>query len=312
MLSVITSVAPVLSLIMVGYLARKFLIPDMNFWDKSNMLLYWILMPTLLFYHTSTIDTSSGNIGKYASVILMCLGIATVISLITTKLLGYDAKVTSSVLQGSTRHNSFIVLALAGKLFSDEGIAMTTLGLAIFIPVTNIVVVGIVAGLLQKKDKAGGLAKAVLDLTFSILKNPILISIFAGILFSSIYGSEIIVLHDTLNLLGNSALPLVLLVIGANLRIMRLSGEAIPIAISVIIKMIILPILLFIFAKYLDLTNLETSIVVLFGVVPTAASSFSVARQLGGDYELMGSIITVQTLFSFISVPIIVGLLQVY
>jgi len=312
MLSVITSVAPVLSLIMVGYLARKFLIPDMNFWDKSNMLLYWILMPTLLFYHTSTIDTSSGNIGKYASVILMCLGIATVISLITTKLLGYDAKVTSSVLQGSTRHNSFIVLALAGKLFGDEGIAMTTLGLAIFIPVTNIVVVGIVAGLLQKKDKAGGLAKAVLDLTFSILKNPILISIFAGILFSSIYGSEIIVLHDTLNLLGNSALPLVLLVIGANLRIMRLSGEAIPIAISVIIKMIILPILLFIFAKYLDLTNLETSIVVLFGVVPTAASSFSVARQLGGDYELMGSIITVQTLFSFISVPIIVGLLQVY
>jgi hypothetical protein len=312
MLSVITSVAPVLSLIMVGYLARKFLIPDMNFWDKSNMLLYWILMPTLLFYHTSTIDTSSGNIGKYASVILMCLGIATVISLITTKLLGYDAKVTSSVLQGSTRHNSFIVLALAGKLFSDEGIAMTTLGLAIFIPATNIVVVGIVAGLLQKKDKAGGLAKAVLDLTFSILKNPILISIFAGILFSSIYGSEIIVLHDTLNLLGNSALPLVLLVIGANLRIMRLSGEAIPIAISVIIKMIILPILLFIFAKYLDLTNLETSIVVLFGVVPTAASSFSVARQLGGDYELMGSIITVQTLFSFISVPIIVGLLQVY
>ena len=312
MTSIITSVAPVLSLIVIGYVARKFLIHDMNFWDKSNRLLYWILMPTLLFYHTSTIDLSSGNIGKFATVILTCLGIATVLSLITTKLLGYDVKVTSSVLQGATRHNSFIVLALAGKLFGDEGIAITTLGLAIFIPITNIVVVGIVAGLLQKKEKTDGLNKVVFDLILSILKNPILISICSGLLFSLIYGKEIIVLHDTMNLLGNSALPFVLLVIGANLRIMRLSSKSIPIAISVTIKMIVLPILLFFTANYLNLTDIETSIVILFGVVPTASSSFSVARQLGGDYDLMGSIITVQTLVSFISIPLLVGLLQVY
>jgi hypothetical protein len=76
--------------------------------------------------------------------------------------------------------------------------------------------------------------------------------------------------------------------------------------------MIVLPILLFFTANYLNLTDIETSIVILFGVVPTAASSFSVARQLGGDYDLMGSIITVQTLVSFISIPLLVGLLQVY
>ena len=40
------------------------------------------------------------------------------------------------------------------------------------------------------------------------------------------------------------------------------------------------------------------SILVLFAVLPTAPSSFILARQLGGNVGLMSSIITVQTLIS--------------
>jgi hypothetical protein len=112
-----------------------------------------------------------------------------------------------------------------------------------------------------------------------------------------------------MRLLGNTALPFILLVIGANMRIMRLTGEAFPIIISVVIKMIFIPILLFFIAKHFDLTDLEASVVILFGLVPTAATSYSVAKQLGGDHDLMASIITVQTLVAFISIPLLVGLL---
>jgi hypothetical protein len=181
--------------------------------------------------------------------------------------------------------------------------------MAILITASNLVVVGIVVGLLRKKEKDVEIYKNIFSIIISIVKNPILLSICAGLIFSSLYGNNIIVLHDTMQLLGNSALPFILLVIGANMKIMRLSGEALPIAIAVLIKMIFIPIVLFFIAKYFNLTELETSVVVLFGVVPTAASSYSVARQLGGDYDLMASIITVQTLFSFISIPLLIGIL---
>lgn len=309
MISIFTSVAPVLALIMIGYVVRKTLIPDMNFWDKSNKLVYWVLMPTLLFYHTSTIDLNNGAFSKYSIVILTSFGIATVLSLLVTKLFRYDVKVISSVLQGSIRHNSFIVLALAGSLFGTEAIVLATIGMAILITASNLVVVGIVVWLLRKKEKDVDIYKNVLSITYSIVKNPILMSICAGLLFSGLYGKSILIFHDTMLLLGNSALPFILLVIGANMKIMRLSGEVAPIAIAVLIKMIFIPIVLFFIARYFNLTELETSVVVLFGVVPTAASSYSVARQLGGDHDLMAGIITVQTLVSFISIPLLIGLL---
>ena len=46
------------------------------------------------------------------------------------------------------------------------------------------------------------------------------------------------------------------------------------------------------------LDEMMLSILVLFSVLPTAPSSFILARQLGGDIGLMSSIITVQTLIS--------------
>ena len=59
-----------------------------------------------------------------------------------------------------------------------------------------------------------------------------------------------------------------------------------------------MPILIFVFAKYFELDNIMISILVLFAVLPTAPTSFILARQLGGDIRLMSSIITVQTLIS--------------
>jgi hypothetical protein len=309
MLSAFTSVAPIFALIALGYAIRKSLIPDMSFWDQSNKLLYWVLMPTLLFYHSSTIDLSNDAFGKYTIVILTSFGIATVVSLLLSKLFRFDVKVLSSVLQGSIRHNSFIVLALAGKLFGSEGIVLVTIGMAILITASNLVIVGTVVGLLREKEKNVNLYRNIYDLFISVAQNPILISICAGLVFSWMHGKDIIVLHDTMRLLGNTALPFILLVIGANMRIMRLTGEAFPIIISVVIKMIFIPILLFFIAKHFDLTDLEASVVILFGLVPTAATSYSVAKQLGGDHDLMASIITVQTLVAFISIPLLVGLL---
>ena len=44
-------------------------------------------------------------------------------------------------------------------------------------------------------------------------------------------------------------------------------------------------------------------VLVVLATVPTAASTYALAQQLGGDAPLMGEIITVQTIASIIATP---------
>jgi malonate transporter len=44
-------------------------------------------------------------------------------------------------------------------------------------------------------------------------------------------------------------------------------------------------------------------------LLPTASAAYILARQLGGDYELMATIITVQTLLAGIMMPIMLIIL---
>jgi predicted permease len=45
-----------------------------------------------------------------------------------------------------------------------------------------------------------------------------------------------------------------------------------------------------------------------FAAVPTATSAYILARQMGGDAELMAAIITAQTLLSMLTLPVVLML----
>jgi len=43
--------------------------------------------------------------------------------------------------------------------------------------------------------------------------------------------------------------------------------------------------------------------------VPTASGAYALAKQMGGDAALMAEIITIQTLASLVTIPVMVALL---
>jgi len=309
MLAVLSSITPVFALIFLGHILQKKLIPEPSFWAYCDQLVYWVLMPALLFYHTSTIDFSGAVVKNYAIIILSGFALSVIISLVASTLFGFNPKVTSSVLQGSCRHNSFIVLAIAGKLFGAQGLALATLAMAILIPMTNLVVVSTMVALLRPASQKN-LQQTLLKILKGLATNPILISILLGLTFSFFHGEKIIVLHDTAHLLGGGALPIILLVIGANTQLKKIPADILPIATASSIKLFIFPTILLLLSQALGLNTIETTVLVLFGTAPTAVSSYTLANQMGGDAKLMGSIITLQTLLSFLSISLFIGLLQ--
>ena len=299
-------ISPVFILIILGNILRRVGVPDVSFWDVNDKLVYWVLIPALLFHHISQISLSSSMFYSYSVVILSGLFIISIVAILMGRLLGYSPESWSSLLQGAVRHNAFIALAIAGSLFGDEGLAIGAMFMLIYVPSINIVVISIMVTNLKQPGQAES-SKGIANIFIELIKNPFILSMIAGLLVSLIDSDKLIIINETSGLLGSAALPLMLLTIGAKIKVRDLALKITPIIISNSLKLIAFPVIAYFVATFMGLSQLETIVAVIFASVPTAASSHALAKQFGGDELLMTSIVTTQVALSFITIPLILA-----
>ena len=302
-------ISPVFILIILGNILRRIGVPDLSFWEVNDKLVYWVLIPALLFHHISQINLSSSMLYSYGVVILSGLLIVTIVVIIFGKLLGYSPESWSSILQGAARHNAFIALAIAGSLFGDEGLAIGAVFMLLYVPSINIVVISIMVSSLNQPSQTDS-KKGIANIFIELIKNPFILAMIAGLIFSLIDSEKIVIINETSGLLGSAALPIMLLTIGAKIKVRDLALKITPILISNSLKLIAFPVIAYFVAKFMGLSQLEVIVAVIFASVPTAASSHALAKQFGGDAQLMTSIITTQVVLSFITIPVILALIS--
>ena len=302
-------ISPVFILIILGNILRRIGVPDLSFWDVNDKLVYWVLIPALLFHHISQINLSSSMFYSYGVVILSGLFIVTIVAISLGKLLGYSSESWSSILQGAARHNAFIALAIAGSLFGDVGLAIGAVFMLLYVPSINIVVISIMVSNLNQPGQTDS-KKGIANIFVELIKNPFILAMIAGLIFSLIDSEKIVIIHETSGLLGSAALPIMLLTIGAKIKVRDLALKITPILISNSLKLIAFPVIAYFVAKFMGLSQLEVIVAVIFASVPTAASSHALAKQFGGDAQLMTSIITTQVALSFITIPVILAVIS--
>ena len=159
---------------------------------------------------------------------------------------------------------------------------------------------------LKKNDEKDS-KKAISNVFLEISKNPFILAMIAGLLVSLFPLERMSVLIDTTELLGSAALPIMLLTIGAKIKVRDLTLKITPIIISNSLKLIILPIIVYFVASYFSLSQVEVVVAVIFASVPTAAMSYSLAQQFGADHQLMRAILTTQVALSFITIPLLLA-----
>ena len=79
---------------------------------------------------------------------------------------------------------------------------------------------------------------------------------------------------------------------------------------SSLLKLIVLPLMTWMFLALLQVEGVAAFVAILFNALPTAPTSYILARQMGGDAPLMASMITLQTSFAAVSLPLVVALLS--
>jgi len=299
MLTILLSIAPIFAVMILGHSLRRGGIPSIEFWNLNDRLVYWVLIPALLFNNMSTMTISANLVGDYAIVILGGFSAAFGFGLLVRRF-SDGAPAASSVLQGASRHNTFIALAVAERLYGSEGLALAALGSALLIPITNLSVVPMLAIMLRKQDEKS----LFLAIARELSRNPLILAVGTGLLVNYIDIGEIPVIHDIARLLGSAALPIVLLCVGANIRVRKMAASTRPMLLSILGKMLVFPLAIFMLSRWVGLNETETLVAMMFGASPTAASGFTLARQMGGDAPLMAAIITIQTLLSFVTLPL--------
>jgi hypothetical protein len=299
MLSITLAIAPIFLLICTGYALRRGGVPSEEFWNLNDRLVYFVLMPALFFVRISEADLSGPGLLRFAGTLYAGFFAAILFGVAAALWLRRGGAVGTSVIQGTGRFNTFIGLAVAEALYGAEGLQIAVLGAALLVPVVNLTVVSLFAVFLPRP---GG--RAVRGAILALLTNPLILSILAAIGFNAAGLAPIPVISETLGVLGQAALPIMLLCVGASLKLRGLTADALPVALSAIGKLAVFPLATIAAAAAFGLDPLAASVALIYGALPTGVAAYTLSRQLGGDAPLMATMITIQTLLAFAVMPV--------
>lgn len=299
---IIIALWPVFALLLLGFLARRSGFPGEGFWQPAEKATYYVLFPALLVERLANAQLAGDDSIRLAALVVVVLVIAALFCCACKPLLRLTVPAFTSFFQGSVRFNTYVALAVTAALHGSEGIVLAAVITAVMIPLLNLF--SVLAFALTSEQ-----AFSPRQLLMTLARNPLILACLLGIALSLSGAALPLGVTSVLELLGRMALPMGLLAVGAGLDLRALRGGGRALVAASLIKLLFLPLLAFALAGLWQLDLLTTSVVVIFAAVPTATSAYILARQMGGDAELMAGIITAQTMISMLTLPVVLILL---
>jgi len=301
MLATILVILPVFLLILVGSVCRRFGFPGAEFWPPAERLSYYLLFPVLLVTTLARADFSGLAVVSMVTALVGAILVMTALALGLRRLLRADGPAFTSLYQGVIRMNTYIGLSVAYGVHGEAGLAAAAVAVAAIVPVVNVLCVLVLARFGRAVPPGWrGIGR-------QFLTNPLILACVVGGLLNATGWGLPPVLGPMLEILARAALPLGLLTVGAALELRATHANRVAVLTSAGLKLLVLPGLTLGGLLALGVTGVGVFVAVLFTALPTATSAYVLARQLGGDAQLMAVLITAQTFLSMLSLPLVLG-----
>jgi len=292
----IDAFAPAFGLLALGALLRARLLRDDAVWAGIERLVFWVLLPCLLAYGIGGVDLAALPLGRLAAVFWLALGMGAVLAVWLARLLRQGHAAMTSVLQGGIRFNNLMGFAIAGSLFGGPGIALGAIATGLIVPCVQIVTTLAFA-------LGGGRRPRPAAVLRQVALNPLILGVAAGFGFA-VLGGVPPGLSPILRVLGQAAVALGLLTVGAALSADALRDRIGTQALTGALKLLVMPLLTWGLCLVFGLDPMATAVCVLFMALPTAATSYVMARAMGGDAPLMAAITTTEHLAAVLTLPL--------
>ncbi|WP_341750485.1 AEC family transporter [Candidatus Tisiphia endosymbiont of Sialis lutaria] len=302
---IFSSTLPILLIPLLGSIIKRKWLTSEEFWRGIEKLSYFFLFPIMLFNNISVADLNASSIIRLVLALIISSSIIAVALIIYQKKTNFDKIQFTSIFQGAVRYNSYIFFGVSSPLLGQEGLAIVSVISSYMIIFTNIISVMIFVHYIPDSSVAQG-SKASFIWTLKLLvQNPLIIASIIGFLFNYSNLELHLGIKKTLSILSNSALAIGMLNVGAGLKFFMRGTIVHNVLFTSFVKLVAFPVVAIIVLSLMSITGTAKSVGVLYSCLPCASTAYVLSRQLGGDPESMASIITFTTLFSIVSLSVL-------
>ncbi|WP_332683429.1 AEC family transporter [Bosea sp. (in: a-proteobacteria)] len=300
--AILLALAPIALLIGLGHaMHRRRFLPD-AFWPQAERLCYFVLLPALFIHALATADIRGVPVASLGATLALPVIIVAALLVLARPWLGYGDAAFTSVFQGGIRFNNYVGLSAAVSLLGAPALSLAAVANAAIVPTVNLLCVLVFA-------RWGSAQPTLRGVVRGLVLNPLLMSCLIGIALQASGLGLPPGFDGFLKALGQASLPLGLLCVGAALDWGALGRGLRPALAASFAKFVLMPLATFLMLKAFGLGGQAALIAILFHALPTASSSYVMARQLGGDAPLMAGICAFQTVLAALTVPLALILL---
>ena len=307
--TILNTALPFFALIFCGYGAGRFGLLSPAAVAGVNTFVFYFALPAFIFNLLATSSLAEilnlHFMGAYLGVGLAVFASAAVLGrlLFGTKL-GESAVQGASAVLGNT---GYMGLPLVAAAFGQKAAIPLLLGLTleatVMIPLTIIIIE-------SDKGLGGGWLKLVSEVSGSLVRNPLIIAIFAGVVVSGLQLDLPVPIVKFTELLGNAAGPCALFALGATLAAFPLVAGFRETSYMSTFKLLVHPAAMwFAMTQLLSIDPLWASVAILGASLPIAANVFIVARQYDTYLERASSSILLSTIISVVTVSAMLTIL---
>lgn len=297
-LNIVSTIIPIFSVIILGWLARWKGFIQQEFLEPANRLVYYLAIPALIFR-----AISKASLKAQFDVMVLAITLFSVVAVFAFAWgVGFVLRLRlgqMGTFMQTTFHGNlgYIGLAVAFYFLGNEGFVRASIMAGFLIILQNLLAVIS----LQFNSDDISVKGNTLNIVLRILGNPVILSALTGILFSLSGLKMPLVIDRSLNILGGLALPMALLIIGASLSFELMQLRILRVLSSSLLKLILLPGVGFLLYRIFGIALQDYLPALILLASPTATITYVMAREMGGDVDFAVAAISTSTLISSVT-----------
>lgn len=292
----VEAVLPIFLLILLGMCSRSMNLLNDTELNHVNKAIFQIMFPFMMFYNIYSADFSGVIQPGYFAFCIIALMAVYFLGVGVTLLVEKDNYSRGALIQAMYRGNFVLMgIPIMQNLLGDEAMGLTTIMVAIIVPIYNVLAVVTLEVFRGGKLHFAAIIK-------KILTNPLILGALTGIL-AALLGLKLpTVLEKPISQVGSAATPAALLVMGASFHFNSIRDNLRNLVIGVTGKLVVSPAIALTAAWLLGIRGVPLALLIIMFGAPCAVSGYTMAQQMDSNGDLAAGCLIFTSLLSCVTI----------
>jgi predicted permease len=294
-MQIVATIVPIFVIVLLGWgVHRRGFLPA-GFIEPANRLVYYVAIPAMIFQSVTKSTPKEWFNPLVIALPLVALTGGYACAWVASRAAGQDRSLAGTFIQSAGHGNlGYIGLAVAFYFLGEDGLVEASVIAGFMMIWQN--VLSVMA--LQFNAPHSGKSFGVMMYVSSIMGNPVIIAVVAGLFVSQVGIPVPLILRRSLAIISGLALPTALLIIGASLSLQRIRLFVAPMAGAAAIKLLVMPALGLGMYRLFQVASADMIPGLILLASPTATVSYVMAKEMHGNPDLSVATISANTLLS--------------